>query len=146
MIFIEHSEIVDWVVVEYKKRTNKVFRDPDRQIRKFHQEGFLIKVKKGVYRYEPNFVSQRKLEDFSSEQKKLILERDGYRCVICGKGKKEGEELHIDHIKPKDKGGKGKASHFFKLHTAIVKTIEKLELSLAKLECETALWLFHFSK
>ncbi len=28
---IEHSEIVDWVVVEYKKRTNKVFRDPDRQ-------------------------------------------------------------------------------------------------------------------
>ena len=103
---IEHSEIVDWVVVEYKKRTNKVFRDPDRQIRKFHQEGFLIKVKKGVYRYEPNFVSQRKLEDFSSEQKKLILERDGYRCVICGKGKKEGEELHIDHIKPKDKGGK----------------------------------------
>ena len=103
---IPHFEIVDWVVAEYKKRTNKVFRDPDRQIRKFHQEGFLIKVKKGVYRYEPNFVSQRKLEDFSSGQKKLILERDGYRCVICGKGKKEGEELHIDHIKPKDKGGK----------------------------------------
>ena len=34
---IYHPEIVDWVVAEFKKRTGKVFRDPDRGIRKLHQ-------------------------------------------------------------------------------------------------------------
>jgi len=46
------------------------------------------------------------LEDFTSAQKKTILERDKYKCVIRGKGKKNGIELHVDHIKPKDLGGK----------------------------------------
>ncbi|WP_238699219.1 HNH endonuclease signature motif containing protein [Helicobacter sp. MIT 05-5294] len=46
------------------------------------------------------------LEDFSPKLKKQILERDNYQCVICGMGKKERVELHIDHIKPKDLGGK----------------------------------------
>jgi hypothetical protein len=103
---IPHPEIVDWVVTEYHKLTGLVFRDPDRGIRKLHQNGFLIKVAKGVYKYDPNYVHQSELEDFSSTQKKKILERDGYKCVLCGKGLKEGVELHIDHIKAKDKGGK----------------------------------------
>ena len=103
---IEHPEIVDWVTVEFTKRTGKVFRDPDRGIRKLHQEGFLIKVKKGVYRYDPQMVQEKHLEDFSVLQKQQILKRDDYKCVICGKSEKEGIELHVDHIKPKDKGGK----------------------------------------
>jgi len=28
-----------------------------------------------------------------------------YRCVVCGRGRKDGIELVVDHIKPKDKGG-----------------------------------------
>ena len=36
---IKHPEIVDWVVKTYKQRTHKVFRDPDRAIRKLAQEG-----------------------------------------------------------------------------------------------------------
>lgn len=103
---ISHPEVVDWVISEYLTRTGKVFRDPDRQIRQLHQTGFLIKIKKGIYKYDPDFVLERKLEDFTSEQRKIILERDGYKCVICGKGKKDGIDLHVDHIKPKDKGGK----------------------------------------
>jgi len=102
---IEHPEVVDWVTAEYRKQTNKIFRDPDRGIRKLHQEGFLIKVKKGVYRYDPQKVQEKYLEDFTVLQKQQILKRDDYKCVICGKGEKEGAELHIDHIKPKDKGG-----------------------------------------
>ncbi|PJB50739.1 MAG: HNH endonuclease, partial [Candidatus Brennerbacteria bacterium CG_4_9_14_3_um_filter_43_9] len=30
---MKHPEVVDWVVFTYKKRTGKVFRDPDRAIR-----------------------------------------------------------------------------------------------------------------
>ncbi len=60
-----------------------------------------------MYCYNPELVSIRNdLEDFSAKLKKQILERDDYKCVICGIGKKEGAELHIDHIKPKDLGRK----------------------------------------
>ncbi len=45
------------------------------------------------------------MEDFTATQKEAILKRDGYKCVICGRGKKDGVDLHIDHIKPKDFGG-----------------------------------------
>lgn len=103
---IKHPEIVDWVYEEYRKRTGKVFRDPDRAIRQLHQQGFLQKIGKGVYRYDPDFIKSRELEDFSPEMKKEIFERDGYKCVICGFGTKDGVEIHADHIIPKDLGGK----------------------------------------
>lgn len=103
---IKHPEIVDWATTEWKKRTNDVFRDPDRGIRKLHQDGYLINVRKGVYRYDPDFVKNRSLEDFDTKTKEKIFKRDGYRCVICGRGKKEGVDIHVDHVKPKDKGGR----------------------------------------
>lgn len=102
---IQHPEVVDWVVAEWKKQTGEVFRDPDRAIRSLAQRGFLIKVAKGIYRYDPEYVHNRELEDFTAAQKAQILERDGYKCVICGRGKQEGMELHVDHIKAKDFGG-----------------------------------------
>lgn len=102
---IKHPEIVDWVVAEYKKRTGNVFRDPDRAIRMLYQQGMLIKIKKGVYKYDPDFVKDRKLEDFTSEQKETIFKRDGYKCVVCGRGPKDGVEIQADHIKPRDLGG-----------------------------------------
>ena len=102
---ISHPEIVDWVTTEYTKRTGKVFRDPDRGIRKLHQEGYLQKIGKGIYRYDPTSVKIRNLEDFTPAVKEAIFKRDDYKCVICGRGKKEGYELHADHIKPKDFGG-----------------------------------------
>ncbi len=103
---ISHPEIVDWVTKEYKKRTSRVFRDPDRAIRKLHEQGLLIKVKKGTYRYVPSKAIQRTTQDFTVSQKKKIFKRDGYRCVICGLGIKDGVELHADHIKPKKSGGR----------------------------------------
>ncbi|HPW67036.1 MAG TPA: HNH endonuclease signature motif containing protein [Salinivirgaceae bacterium] len=103
---IPHPKVVDWVVAEWKKRTGTVFRDPDRAIRSLYQRGFLIKIDKGVYRYEPSFAKKKKQEDFTAAQKKQILEKDGYKCVVCGRGEKDGVELHIDHIIPKDRGGK----------------------------------------
>ena len=103
---IKHPEIVDWVVPEYQKRTGKVFRDPDRGIRRLSQDGLLIKVGKGVYRYDQDFVTKRELEDFTQAQKEAIMKRDNYRCVVCGLGIANGVELQVDHIKPKDQGGK----------------------------------------
>lgn len=67
---IAYPEIVDWVTAEYERLTGEKFRDPDRAIRKLAQEGFLIKVSKGIYRYEPDTVHKRELEDFTPSQKK----------------------------------------------------------------------------
>lgn len=108
---IPHAEVVDWATAEWETRTGKKFRDPDRSIRKLHQAGFLVKVKKGVYRYDPEAVVEQKLEDFTAEQKKQILKRDGYKCAVCGVGRNAGVELHVDHIKSKDRGGKAELSN-----------------------------------
>lgn len=103
---IPHPQVVDWVVAEWKKRTGEVFRDPDRGIRSLYQKGFLQKIAKGIYKYDPNYATNKVQEDFTEAQKRAILKKDNYKCVICGRGKKDGVELHVDHIIPKDKGGK----------------------------------------
>jgi 5-methylcytosine-specific restriction endonuclease McrA len=104
---IQHEEAVDWLTSEYQRRTDgEVFRDPDRQIRSCHQQGLLIKVAKGVYRYDPKQETHRELEEFTSKQKAEIKKRDGYKCRVCGLGKKDGVELHVDHRKPKEYGGR----------------------------------------
>ncbi len=100
------AEVVDWAVAEWQKRTGKPFRDPDRGVRKLYQTGFLMQIEKGVYRYDPQNVNEKSLENFTPSQKKEIFKKDGYKCVICGLGKKDGVALHADHIKPRDKGGK----------------------------------------
>lgn len=34
-----------------------------------------------------------------------VMNRDGFKCVICGASAKEGAHLHVDHIIPVSKGG-----------------------------------------
>ena len=102
---LKHGPVVDWVEEKYLKLYGRKPRDTWRQIRKFHQEGILIKVKKGIYKYDPDKVKKVELFDFPSHTKEAIFKRDGYECVVCGRGKKDGVEICADHIKPKDKGG-----------------------------------------
>ena len=102
---IAHPEVVDWLTDEYQERTGKIFRDPDRAIRKLAQEGKLIKLAKGVYKYDPDLIANPELEDFTPAQREQIFKRDSRRCVMCGKGQRDGVEIHADHIKPKDLGG-----------------------------------------
>lgn len=35
-----------------------------------------------------------------------IMKRDGFHCVLCGRGAEDGVKLHVDHIIPVSKGGK----------------------------------------
>lgn len=102
---LKHGPVVDWVTKQWLKDHKKPPRDPWRQIRALHQQGILIKVEKGVYMYDPDYVHEVELLEFSDEDKKAILERDGYKCQACGRGKEDGIELCVDHKTPKDKGG-----------------------------------------
>jgi len=104
---LPHGPVVDWVTEQWRLQGSETPpRDPWRVIRRLHQEGWLIKVRKGVYRYDPEFAGRIELDDFTPEQKQAIRERDQYRCVICGKGLADGVELHVDHIRPRYLGGR----------------------------------------
>ncbi|SRR5581483_578996 len=108
---LEHGPVVDWVTEQWLLEHKTPPRDPWRGIRALHQEGILIKVSKGIYKYDPEATTHRELEDFTPEQKEQIFKRDDYRCVICGRGRRDGMEIHADHIVPKDKGGKAEISN-----------------------------------
>ena len=139
---MSHGPVVDWVEEKYKKLYHKKPRDTWRSIRNLHEIGFLIKVKKGIYRYDPKVVKQRELEDFTPEQKKFILERDGYKCVRCGRSKEDGFELQVDHIKSKYEGGKAiiengetlcSQHNFIKKHLNQTETGKKMFIRLYEL-------------
>lgn len=128
---IPHAEMVPHVTAEWLKLTGKPLADPDRAVRKLHQNGNLIKVRKGVYRYDPDHRVKRTLEDFSASQKQQILERDGYKCVVCGKGVQDGVELQIDHKKAKDLDGKATVDNGQTLcakHNFLKKNFDQTEL------------------
>jgi predicted restriction endonuclease len=102
---IEHGPVVDWVTGEHLKTHKTPPRDPWRAIRQLHQKGKLIKVRTGVYRYDPDYTKDVELFDFPPDVREQIFERDNYRCVVCGKGIADGIEICADHIRPKDRGG-----------------------------------------
>lgn len=102
---LSHGPVVDWVEKEYIKLGGTKPRDPWRAIRKLHQEGKLVKIGKGVYRYDPSYAQKVELFDFPPEIKERIFKNDDYKCVVCGRGRKDGVEICADHIKPKDLGG-----------------------------------------
>jgi hypothetical protein len=102
---LKHGPVVDWVEEQYKKLYGKKPRDTWRGIRRLYQEGILIKVKKGVYKYDPDLVQNKELHEFPPNIKEAIFRRDNYKCVVCGRGREEGVEIHADHKIPLDKGG-----------------------------------------
>jgi 5-methylcytosine-specific restriction endonuclease McrA len=102
---LPHGPVVDYVEERYLKLYGRKPRDTWRQIRRLHQEGILIKVRKGIYRYDPDYVQNRELYEFPSDVREEIFRKDGYRCVVCGRGREEGVEIHADHKIPLDKGG-----------------------------------------
>ena len=97
---IEHGAVVDYVFKFIPKA-----RDPWRAIRKLYQEGWLIQIKKGVYKRIPSYRGHHILAPFSLEVKEQIFKQDNYRCVVCENGLHNGYEIHADHIIPQAKGG-----------------------------------------
>jgi len=102
---IKHSPVIDWVEKKYLRLYGKKPRDTWRAIRRLYQKGFLIKVKKGVYKYDESLIQNKILYEFPEEVKKAIFKRDNYKCVVCFRGIDDGIEIHADHKIPIEKGG-----------------------------------------
>ena len=43
---------------------------------------------------------------FTGKLRLQVLERDNFRCVLCGRSAEDGVTLHTDHIIPFSQGGK----------------------------------------
>lgn len=109
---IPHSESKSAIETSYQRLYGERLEDSDRAIRKLGQEGKLIRDAKGVYRYDPTHRPKKSaVLGFDAETRAKILRRDGYRCVVCGRGTSDGVELQVDHRIPQDKGGKGTLSN-----------------------------------
>lgn len=48
---------------------------------------------------------KRARSQMSDKLRYTILKRDGFRCVLCGRGRDDGAQLEVDHIFPVSKGG-----------------------------------------
>ena len=103
---IQTTKAKAYIEKKYLTETGKRFEDPDRAIRTLYQKGKIIKIRDGLYKYDPSYSGKDKtFHDFPEKIKKQILKRDNYRCVFCKFGKKEKAELHVDHKVPRDRGG-----------------------------------------
>ncbi len=107
MEVISHAKAKADLEAAYLTIMGKRLEDSDRAIRKLHGDGFLEKVAKGQYMYNPETSGKKEFDEFTQAEKNEILKRDGYKCVICGLGRENGLDLHIDHIKPRSLGGQG---------------------------------------
>lgn len=98
---LKQEEIVAAIL---KKRPDA--QDPWRAVRKLYQEGWLIKVEKGVYKRVPGWKGTADDEPFTPVVRDAIYARDGERCVVCGNGRHNGYEICADHIRPRHLGGR----------------------------------------
>ena len=107
MTVISHAQAKSDLEAAYLTIMGKRLEDSDRAIRKLHGDGFLEKVAKGQYMYNPETTGKKEFNEFTQAEKNQIFERDGYKCVVCGLGRESGLDLHVDHIKPRSSGGQG---------------------------------------
>lgn len=111
MEIISHGKSKADLENAYLMVTGKRLEDSDRAIRALYGEGFLEKIAKGKYRYNPQTSGTKEFVEFTQAEKDEIFKRDDYKCVVCGLGRENGLELHVDHIKPRSSGGEGVPSN-----------------------------------
>lgn len=107
-IFVTTRQQTRYKQVNYVKTSYKVTVDDARVAVSWGwieaRVAVLVAIGYECTRREYHSKNQRKL--MTPSLRKQIMERDGYRCQMCGKFMPDQVGLHIDHIVPVAKGGK----------------------------------------
>ena len=101
------EEIRDLLPAAFLSEHGKKFNDPNRAARNLVQAGRVQRTRKGPeqrFWYNPELDIQP--EEFTEEEKSQILERDEFRCRICGKGPVDGASVYVSYAKSIRRGGK----------------------------------------
>ena len=101
----ETTTVDDWVNEQYRKAHGKSPRGTSGDLGTLHRTGRLMRVRPGVYKYDPDLDHEGEFQDFSEAVKQAIFHRDDLKCVICGLGEQHGEKIAADHKIARSKGG-----------------------------------------
>ena len=101
----ETATVDDWVNEEYQKAHGKSPRGTSGDLGTLHRTGRLMRVRPGVYKYDPDLDHEGEFQDFPEAVKQAIFHRDDFKCVICGLGEQHGEKIAADHKIARSKGG-----------------------------------------
>lgn len=101
----ETATVDDWVNEQYRKAHGKSPRGTSGDLGTLHRTGRLMRVRPGVYKYDPDLDHEGEFQDFSEAVKQAIFHRDDKKCVICGLGEQHGEKIAADHKIARSKGG-----------------------------------------
>jgi len=100
---------------QFRLDVRKVYTSPKK--RNHYQDQGYFYAATFIYICDRLYSYEEKKRHISKERKLMtntlryqILQRDGFRCQICGRSQEDGVILHIDHIKPVSKGGKTEPS------------------------------------
>lgn len=104
----KHAPIDKWVTEQYTKENEDKNppQDVPRAVRELALIGRLVRVKRGLFKYDPDQDHKIEFQDFPEHVKQAIFERDGYKCKVCGLGREDGVEIAADHKIPRSKNGK----------------------------------------
>ena len=100
---VQHGLVCEYVYKKYQELYGRWPQSTWKETGTLWRQGFLTKVRWGVYRYAPRAASQAQVAPhqrpirvgFTRSQRKSILERDEHRCVVCGYGEREGYHLMV---------------------------------------------------
>lgn len=104
-IEFRHAPVDEWVREQYLKDNDDEPQDVRRAVRELALTGRLIKVRRGVFKYDPDYDQETDMLEFPEKIKQAILKRDKYRCVVCNLGKDDGVDIAVDHKIPRSKDG-----------------------------------------
>ncbi len=106
-IEFRHAPVDEWVTAQYimENEGKSPPQDVRRAVRRLAEIGKLIKVRRGIFKYDPDYDHEADLQEFPPSVKQAIFQRDNYRCVVCNLGQEDGVEIAADHKIPKSRGG-----------------------------------------
>ena len=96
------------------------YSSPKRRVNLSKEDEFnLDQIVSAFKRVSPSFMDRKTFEhiamvergEVTNSLRYDIMNRDHFKCVICGASAKDGAQLHVDHIVPIAKGGKSVPSN-----------------------------------